>query len=150
MTSSHSDSKERGIEQAGRNELLSDTAKKSVRNFGVRSKMNQGLDEARLSTGLLAPPQGAFGGPVVGVRANTDPSSRFRIDFDEGMLDDDPELRAEFIRKRELEIEGRVDEILRIIEDKEFLEMYDCENEDPLVILALNRRIHDEMSRDWS
>jgi hypothetical protein len=150
LTSSYSDSQELGIEKATTNGLLSDAAKKSVRNFDLRNKMKEGVHEARFDTGLLVPPLGAFRGPVLGMTGGGDSSSAFRIDFNEGMMDDDPELRAEFIRKRELEIEGRVDKILAIIEDKDFSEMYDSVGEDPLVILALNRRIHEEMSQDWS
>jgi hypothetical protein len=56
LTSSYSDSKELGIEKATTNGLLSNAAKKSVRNFALRSKMKEGAHEARHDRGLLVPP----------------------------------------------------------------------------------------------
>lgn len=70
------------------------------------------------------------------------------IDFDQAMMDDDEILREESKKQKEHEMTVKVNKILAQMDDKEFFEKYDPEDEDPLTLLTLNERIHDDMATE--
>ena len=69
-------------------------------------------------------------------------------DFEKAMLDEDEGLRAQIVGARESEIKEKVDKILALMDDKDFFDKYDPTNEDPLVVIALNTVVHDDMIKD--
>ena len=71
------------------------------------------------------------------------------IDFDKQIFLEDEELRQAHMKQREREIDRRTEKILALIDDPDFSEKYDGADEDPLVIVELGKRIHDEMVSDW-
>jgi hypothetical protein len=70
------------------------------------------------------------------------------IDFDSEPFEENEMLRAEAQDRKDKEVKERVDELIFLMDDPEFLAKFDGLNEDPFVLIALNRRVNEEMGRD--
>jgi hypothetical protein len=70
------------------------------------------------------------------------------IDFDSEPFEENEMLRAEAQDRKDKEVKERVDKLIFLMDDPEFLAKFDGLNEDPFVLIALNRRVNEEMARD--
>lgn len=138
---------EKGVRDARKVKGLGEGVRESIRDFGervsvMRDKQAEGNNEennggrnGRQQREQKQQKMQEFGG--IGV-----------IDFDSELFEENESLRAEAQDRKDREVKERVDELIYLMDDSEFLAKFDGLNEDPFVLIGLNRRVNEEMARD--
>jgi hypothetical protein len=155
ITSQDTREYEFGILKAERINYLDERAKKSIRNFNVR-RSDSMTGGAKKSEPKTSAGQGKAEIKIIGsgqpklspYQQQTYQMEREGVrkqDFEASMYAENKDMALDRDATREKAVQSKVDKLMSMIDDEEFCDKYDPSNEDPLVIVALNRQINDEM-----
>lgn len=155
ITSQDTREYEFGVLKADRIDYLDERAKKSIRNFNVR-RSDSMTGGPKKSKPKFTGGQGKAEVKIIGSGQPTlSPYQHYtsqmeregvrKQDFEAYMYAENKDMALDRDATREKAVQSKVAKLLSIIDDEEFFDKYDPSNEDPLVIVALNRQINDEM-----